>query len=413
MYVSAFPIIMRAYFSSIFSLLLLLLLGACTTPSQRAISSIKSALKSKKTAEAFRLVEAGRKDTLLMNNATLYHLGVESSRRMYDKENEKLYLRRNADTLALFRHLYHIYDYALLTDSVAQNEANSSPTANYRKVLAETMTMHFSNLNAASLYFLRKQNWEEAVRYAEMGVRVCNSSIWKQFVPQWNNTQSYSFAWRHLLASYQLKQYTQTLRYASQALSDTTHRATTLEILVRSHAALAHHEEEKAYLKRGVQEYPRIPFFFVCLAEHYFQQNQPDEVLAMTEQLLHTDSTNLLLREERARAYYLKADYQKCLQAAETILQRDTTYAQAYYYKGYAYLQLGKAIDMPLSLSAPGYKAAFQRQRDHYKNAQKALEIYRRLSPIHANIWAPLLYEIYLKLNLGKEFEEISRHLPQ
>ena len=39
------------------------------------------------------------------------------------------------------------------------------------------------------------------------------------------------------------------------------------------------------------------------------------------------------------------------------------------------------------------------------------LERYRKLCPSQREKWAPLLYRIYLELNMGPEFEEISTYM--
>ncbi|MGO8077971.1 hypothetical protein AB9F41_37020, partial [Rhizobium leguminosarum] len=52
---------------------------------------------------------------------------------------------------------------------------------------------------------------------------------------------------------------------------------------------------------------------------------------------------------------------------------------------------------------------ALQQQKEFYEKARPHLEIYRTKAPQDVQEWQPLLYEVYLKLNLGKEFESISQ----
>jgi len=44
--------------------------------------------------------------------------------------------------------------------------------------------------------------------------------------------------------------------------------------------------------------------------------------------------------------------------------------------------------------------------RELHLNASKTA------APDAPRLWAPLLYDVYLNLNLGKEFEEISKYNP-
>jgi hypothetical protein len=39
------------------------------------------------------------------------------------------------------------------------------------------------------------------------------------------------------------------------------------------------------------------------------------------------------------------------------------------------------------------------------------MEQYRKLMPQEKDKWAPVLYRIYLNLNMGKQFDEIDRLL--
>lgn len=41
------------------------------------------------------------------------------------------------------------------------------------------------------------------------------------------------------------------------------------------------------------------------------------------------------------------------------------------------------------------------------------MERYRALAPNQKDKWAPALYNIYLNLNMGKKFEEITKILQQ
>jgi hypothetical protein len=49
--------------------------------------------------------------------------------------------------------------------------------------------------------------------------------------------------------------------------------------------------------------------------------------------------------------------------------------------------------------------------RQLYQKALPYMERYRALAPQEKDKWAAALYNIYLKLNMGREFEEIDRIL--
>ena len=72
---------------------------------------------------------------------------------------------------------------------------------------------------------------------------------------------------------------------------------------------------------------------------------------------------------------------------------------------------MAKSILLPTSIKAPGYNKAFKAQRKCYEEARPPGAI-QKAAPDAPRLWAPLLYDVYLKLNLGKEFEEISKYNP-
>lgn len=403
-YVSVLTQTMRFPYLLSFTFLLLFLFGACETPKGRMVSNIKTALKAKRYPEALKLVQEARKDSLLNNHAKFYHLGLESSKRIYGKENEKHYLKRNADTIALFRSLYNIYEYALLIDSIEQGKNLST--------VAETMKALLPNLNAATLFFLHKQQWKEVLRYTNVGFEVRRSSAFRQAAIELPDSLYTQWAWRNLFAAYQQKDYRQVLEHAKEALNNRLHRAITLEMLANAYATLGNKSQQMNYLKQGVEEFPEQEFFVSTLSEEYLQAQQPDSVLAFTSPFLKSEQQLALVLKERARAYLAKEDYDNCIKTAQAMLSFDDKSPFAHYYKGYSALQKAKFVEMPLSISSANYRSAYQQQRDYYQQAKKSLETYRQLAPQQSNIWAPLLYEVYLKLNLGAEFEEISRHLP-
>ena len=54
-----------------------------------------------------------------------------------------------------------------------------------------------------------------------------------------------------------------------------------------------------------------------------------------------------------------------------------------------------------------------KQMRQAYQDALPFVETYRKLMPDEKNKWAPVLYRIYLNLNMGKQFDEIDRLLKQ
>ena len=80
--------------------------------------------------------------------------------------------------------------------------------------------------------------------------------------------------------------------------------------------------------------------------------------------------------------------------------------ANAYYNAGAAY------VNMAIKLNEGHVDAARRKQiRECYSKALPYIEKYKELEPQLKSKWGPVLYDIYLKLNLGKKFEQMERLL--
>jgi hypothetical protein len=79
---------------------------------------------------------------------------------------------------------------------------------------------------------------------------------------------------------------------------------------------------------------------------------------------------------------------------------------EAYYNAGVAYINKAFAME---KVRANNKKR--QQIKNNYSMSLKYMEKYRAMRPEDKDRWAAALYNIYLKLNMGKEFEEIDKML--
>ncbi len=389
--------------------ILLFLLGCVGLPimGDKPLKIIKSALKNNKPADAFRLVEQHQNDSSLTRREQLFAYAVEAARRLNDVENEKMYLKRKPDTTAFFVTLYNIFDYALRTEEAAMQEGRSRHR--YRKEHAQLLNRSFANLDVAAHYFMAKDRMEEAARFSAMYLRAVQSPVFTEIPPQVDSTRRAEIAVIALLANYRLGHFEATELYRTWAEKSVGHRLQVLETLALSRLAQNDSVGAKCFLQRGITEFPHERFFFNHLAEWYLRAAQPDSLLALTAQLLPNDTAPALLYEAEAKAYEQKQEDSLCIAAAQRLLRADSTHIRADYYIGRSYFRLAQQVVLPLSINDPCYGKAFERRQHYYRKARPYLEFFRKNAPEERALWQPMLYEVYLKLNLGKEFEEISR----
>lgn len=409
--VSAFNIMKLNVFPTLLVAILVCLAACSSEPA--VLRDVKLALKNKKPAEALKLVDKYRHDSLYAGNVQLFAYAIQAGKKLYDIENEKIYLQQKPDTAALFRILYSIFDYALLTDSLETADTTTvssrhSQRAHHRALLERL----YPNIATASRYYLTKEQWSDATRFAKISLEAARTPLLTKPLSRLKPEVLPPNAANYLFACFADGRYSEAEHYKVQALQDTARLTTVLRILALNSEADHREKDYLDYLQQGVLKFPNDDFFFSKLSSAYFRRGEAQQVLGLANHLLPLRKDSLLLYEAQARAYSTLGKDSLCIQTAREILRIDSTQIIADYYLGKSYVGLAHTIILPTSIKAPGYVTAFKKQRRYYAQARIYIERFRKSSPKAAALWAPLLYEIYLNLNLGKEFEEISPYLP-
>lgn len=378
---------------------------------QKEIKDIRAAIKAKKPAEALQLIEKKRKDTATVCDARVYYLGVEAAKLQNEQENERIYLQQKPDTSAYFKSLHSLFTYAVLTDSAEMQglkDAHKQPS--HRATLNTLLNRYYPNLSAAAQYFSTKNDWDNARLMAQLTLDVRKSAIFSQSAPTTlTHQQVVTNAEHYIYACFASGHYKEAERYVDIALKDSDKLASLYEILALINAANKNEKGYRHYLLQGVEAFPLHPFFFKALAEDYFADKDYTAVVDLANKLALKDKTNGQFRITAAQAYDLLKQNDQSIQTAQAALTCDSTLLRAHLYIGRAYYRKARAIQLPTSIRSVGYKQALEQQKGWYEKARPHLETFRANYPLESQEWQPLLYEVYLKLNLGKEFETISQ----
>ena len=394
-----------------FSFFMLATVAPLSTFAQKEVKEIRAAIKAKKPADALRLIAKQRKDSLNSCNARIYYLGVEAALLQSEKENERIYLQQKPDTAALFQSINSIFTYAQLTDSAEVSELkDKTKQPSHRLRLNHLLNGLYSNLVMGAQYFVRKSDWDNARLLARQTLESRNSSIFSvQHPANLTDQQLVTNAVQYLYASFAAGQYQDAEQYAALALKDTAKLSSVLETLALVNAANKNETAYRHYLQLGVEAFPNHLFFFKSLSESLFAHKDYQAIVALSNKLAQKDGNNGLFPLHAAQAYDLLKQNDQTIKNGEQALACDSTLFRAHLYIGRAYYRKARAIQLPLSIRSAGYKEALQQQKEFYEKARPHLEIYRTKAPQDLQEWQPLLYEVYLKLNLGKEFESISQ----
>lgn len=391
------------------SILLILTFFTTFLFAQKAYKELRNHLKDKKGKEAAALVVKLSADSILSNDPKLYDFGKQAQILLNDVENEKIYLKKSYDTLSFFRSTCQIFDYIMKCDKLEQqNLAEKGKKMKFRKENRELLHRYYRNLSAAGRYFYSKKNYEEAASTMKLYLTLPYTSIWGDDKSVTKKDVYHENVYIYQNASFLSKNYTEVSAYKEITLSDTTYRCSYLELLTLSAEALHDTVSYVAYLKEGLPYYAENPFFFTRLTDYYTQQGDYETALVLADSLLKNDCLNLLLLEAKNLALLNLERFEEAIQASLYTLRLNDDAIETYFYIGAAYCNLANDIVLPTNFNSKEYKALVEKQKTYYRMAQPYVEHYRKMAPNQQQRWAPLLYRIYLVLNIGEKFDEID-----
>ncbi|MCD8265670.1 MAG: hypothetical protein LUC33_00805 [Prevotellaceae bacterium] len=342
----------------------------------------------------------------------IYHLCARLELSQNDAENLKLYLRQEYDTLAFFRTILKMHQYLLLSDSVSRACGLKNPHAAKARSL---LLRHRMNLLGGGKYLLSREEYGEAFPFLDMYLRVPEERLMARDTYLQEDTLLRKVSFWAAMAAYNSDNPRGVLRHIDRAIDGGTEaqRASLVECKTNCYLALRDSTAWLATLLYGVKTYPRHDYFYLHLMDYYNANGYYERGLLMSDSLLHIVGGRSIYWFGKCQMYLGLRDYDRCIDAADNVIALDTTFVDAYYDKGIAYLNkavlLSRAMDTDIR-SATG-KQDRVRLRGLYQYAREPMERVRELAPDDKQRWARPLYTIYLNLNLGQELAEMERIL--
>lgn len=377
-------------------------------PAQKEYKQIKKYLKERKAAEALVEIEKLAADSCLTDDPRLYYMGVEACMIQNDTQNEKAYLKQSMDTAAFFSSTFGICNYVLRADSADQKQFQRTHKMKYRMRGAEIVRRYYHNLETAVAFFRRHDNFAEVERFSELCLKISESDLWKSLsnAPEIRKGR---LAMRYAQSCYLQNKYEKVIAVQEQSLKDTLHRRLMLEYLALSYKELGDKENYENTLRLGIVEYPQYMNFFSNMLEKLLEEGRNEDALSLCDTLIARVGQDKELLYGRCLSLLALGRWEHLITAAGEILEKDKEEKTACYFVGLSYCRLASAIHFPTSINSRTYREAQVQQRKYYKAALPYLEKYRELCPDDQKSWAPLLYQVYLALNMGNKFEEIQK----
>lgn len=363
---------------------------------KKELASAKANLKSgnnldKSVASMRKLLE----DSLNHADSRIHIMLLDLVKKQYAQGNEKLYLKQQYDTANIYKLSQQMFLVANELDKVDEGE---------RKSNRSELSLYIPNLYGGVVYFVNKQKWGDAESVADTYLSLYEWPLFKDSKASVDSVRLKHTAYMHLLSCYRQKKYQEALKYATLALAFESRREATLETIARINETTKNSEAYMHSLEQGVEEFPTNTYFFPRLVDLYCDNNEFEKALTTIDKIINIDSSNLVALTTRQTILLNMERYDECIEQGKTILELNDTIAEVNYNTGIAYWNKSLAIEK----TTTNVKERTKLLTPIYKECLPYMEHYRQLAPEDKEHWKPVLYTIYLTLNMGKEFAEIE-----
>ena len=389
------------------ALLFLIILTPCCYAQKKEISQAQTIVKSgKNLAQAEQQMRKLLKDSINQKNIKVWVILTEAVRGQYLAGNERMYLRQQQDTAALFKLALKMFgDYQSLDSVDALPDKKGRVHLKYRNSNSAFLNIYRPNLYNGGVYFLRKQNYKEAFSMIDAFLDCQRQPLFENYHYE-RDTLNRTAAFWTVLCGYQTGDHEMALKYKDLALQDTLHLESCFQYLAEIYKQQGDKPNYEWSLVKGFECNPSSSYFFPRLIDYYNTSNQTERAMTIVNDALQTNDSSELFLFAKSNLLLNQGDYDECIAICDTLITRNDTLSDAYYNAGVSYVN--KAF-----LLEKGKVDVKQRReiRQLYQKALPYMERYRALAPQEKDKWAAALYNIYLKLNMGKQFEEIDQML--
>ena len=381
---------------------------------QKELKALRSFVKAKNTSEALKEINRLENDSACQCLPKVYDLAIKTQILINDVENEKVYLKKACDTTKLFTSTRQIFYYIHKADSLerAQKEdAGKRHEIDPNKVkLAER---YFSNLKAGANYFYSRKNYKEAQNHLDLLLRISKSPLLEDDEQEAIAKDFTMNAYKYTYCAFQNNDFAHVERYKSTLFADERYYPSTLEMYARAAKLSGKNDAFEVYLEKGAVAFPMNSYFFDELAVLYVADERYAQCVELADQQLSADSVSLKAMYLKAFALYKRNEEKACIEVAKQLVANDSTcvYPEANYYAGQFIMNRLETIYLPTRMNSKAFVEAKNEMKTVCSEARPYLERYRTLCPSEHQKLAPLLYKIYLELNMGAEFEDISRYM--
>ena len=389
-------------------LLLLITLSPCVNAQKKEIAQARTYIKSGKNLD--KAEQSMRKlllDSANVRNIRIYTTLAEIVRKQYEQVNEKVYLKQPYDTAVFFNTAKKLFDTYYKLDSALINYG-VKPDANerIRERNSEYLNTYRINLYNGGLYWLRKNDFKKSKAMLDSYLDCHNQPLFSSLNLAESDSIAPLAASRNLYCGYRMQNTSVVMRNKEYALKDTVMLERTLQYLAETYSLMNDTEGYVSTLTEGIEHFPRSNYFFTHLIDYYSKASDYEQALKVADNALALDSCETLYLYAKSNILLNIGKNDECIALCEKIISLNDSMPEAYYNAGVAYINKAFAME-----KVRANNKIRQQIKNNYSMSLKYMEKYRAMRPEDKDRWAAALYNIYLKLNMGKEFEEIDNML--
>lgn len=381
-------------------------ISIATFAQKKEISQARSNIKSRSNLDqAEASMRSLLNDSANRGNIKIYETLADAIRAQYEVANEKLYLKEQYDTISFFNTAHRMFlAYESLDSIDALPDKKGRIKLNFRKKNAEYLDKYRRNLYNGGLFFIRKKDYLSAYNMMDTYLDCAKQPLFVDCKYTNNDKIAFSSAFWALFSGYKLNKPDYALKYADLALTNNLYRNRALQYLSEIYLMNGDTTKYVETLHIGFNENKKSKFFFLRLMDYYNSKNQLDSAMAVVDTALTSDKDNVLFLFAKSNILLNMGRYPECISICDTILEENDTLPDVYYNAGVSYINLAVNLE-----KTPASKRKNRTQiLDYYKKSLPYMEKFKDLRPNDKSKWAPSLYNIYLRLNMGKQFEEMS-----
>ena len=334
----------------------------------------------------------------------LYLLLIDLVRKQYEAGNEKMYLKQKVDTawyVRTGRRMFLTMEKFDSLDAKPNEKGVSEPS--YRKKHGAFLAPYRENIKKGGIYFLKHKEWAEAWQCFDVYLESRN---WKMFADQKNDSvDDRKVAYLSVVSAKEIPDLDKALKYSTEVLADTAKRENALMLLSELSLDKGDSALYVKYITEGFKQYPLSEYFFPRLIDYHTERGDYVRSEKYVDEALKKDSLNGLFLLAKHTVLMSMEKYDDALRYASLLQQRNDTLPKLNYNIGYIY---NVKAQQTLKKTGVPYRHRMKEAQKYYRLLLPYMEKYREEKPEDRQRWYPILYDAYLNLNKGKEFNALE-----